>query len=78
MHGLETRRKQNSILLIIYVGVGLCKNMGPISSRVYCIYFDQPTWQCLVWPIVPIMHEQPSPTFSFWLFTQKYNRHVMR
>ena len=34
------RLGENTILLIIYVGVGLCKNMGPISSRVYCIYFE--------------------------------------
>ncbi len=37
-HGLETRR--NTKLLIIYVGVGLCKNMGAIWSRVYRIYFE--------------------------------------
>ena len=35
------RLGENKILLIIYVRVGLCKNMGPISSRVYCIYFEQ-------------------------------------
>ena len=34
------RLGENTILLIMYVGVGLCKNMGPISSREYCIYFE--------------------------------------
>ncbi len=34
------RLGENTILLIIYVGVGLCENMGPISSRVYYIYFE--------------------------------------
>ena len=31
---------ENSVLLIMCVGVSLCKNMGPILSRVYCIYFE--------------------------------------
>ena len=29
------RRGEKTTLLITYGGIGLCKNMGPISSRVY-------------------------------------------
>ena len=33
------RLGKNTIQLITYVGAGLCKNIGPISSHVYGIYF---------------------------------------
>ena len=38
--GMVWRLSENTMLLIIYVGVGLCKNMDPISSTGYCIYFE--------------------------------------
>ena len=51
------RLGENTILLIIYVGEGLCKNLRHVC--IYYTYFESTNGNVTVWPIVPVMHEQP-------------------